>query len=246
VEGSCVNLIVIGQVDLVVGHWESAQQNFDEALAAAREVSSAGLEALLLSHLAVLALETGDHATALRNARASAARAPDAPSPVDRAYCQAALGHACLAVGDDAGAEATFRASRGEYASTERPQVVYEPEVGLAEVARRRGDLGTAVELVGPLVEAAVTGPALDLIECSQPAALLVIARGVLDATGDPRSDAFVRAAAAYLLDRARAIGDEEMAAGYLAKKSEAEVLRLAGAEPDPGNGILAVDGGPG
>jgi class 3 adenylate cyclase/tetratricopeptide (TPR) repeat protein len=246
VEGSCINLIVLGQVDLAVGRWESARQSFDEALAAAREVSSAALEALLLSHLTVVALESGDGPTALRHARASVARAPDAPSPVDRALCQAVLGHACLASGDLAAAEAAFRASRDEYGSTERPQVVHEPEVGLAEVARRRGDLATAAALVEPLVEAALAPAPLDLIECARPAALLLIVREVLVATGDPRTEAFARAVRAYLLDRASAIGDDDMAAEYLEKGCEAELLRLTDGAKPPAADILAVDGGAG
>jgi hypothetical protein len=193
----------------------------------------------------VLGLETGDAAAAVQRARESAARAPEAPGPVDRAFCQSALGHACLAVGDEGGAEAAFLAARTEYALMERPQAVYEPDVGLAEVALRRGDLATATGLVAPLVEAVIAGSALDLADCAQPAALLLTAGHVLEAGQDARSDAFLRAGRGYLLGRARAIGDEAMAAGYLAKRSEAELLALAARSAGSSADILAVDGGP-
>jgi hypothetical protein len=63
---------------------------------------------------------------------------------------------------------------------------------------------------------------------------MLLAAWRVLDRTGDPRSDTYLRAVSAYLLDRARAIGDDAMAAGYLAKTCEAELLRRAGTELSP------------
>jgi hypothetical protein len=162
---------------------------------------------------------------------------------MDRGFCQAAIGYACLAGADDAGAEAAFLASRSEYASVDRPQAVLEADVGLAEVALRRGDVLSALELVTPLVD---TTADLDLADCLRPAAMLLIARRVLDAAGDPRADALLLAGREYVLERARAIGDQDMAAGYLAKRSEAELLELAARSAAPGTDILAVDGGPG
>ena len=243
VEGSCVNLLVIGDVEMAVGRWEPAADRYDRALTAARELSSAGLEAVVRARLTLLALETGDAATALQQGRESVGRAPEAPAPVDRAFCQLALGHACLAADDDAGAEAAFLAAQAEYASMERPQPAYEPEIGLAEIAMRRRDLASAAELVGPMVQDALADGRLYLVDCARPAALLLIAWRVLDATADPRSGAFLRAVRTHLLASARAIGDDAMAAGYLAKGCEAELLRLAGELLGPSGDILAVDG---
>lgn len=250
-EGSCVNLLVVGDVELAVGRWESAAEHHDQALATAQEVSSAGLEAVVYARQTVLALETGDTDTALERARAAVERAPEAPAPVDRAACQNALGHACLAVGDVTRAEQAFLAARAEYASMERPQPAYEPEAGLAEVALRRGDPAAAVELVGPLVEDVVADAAVYLVDCARPTGVLVLAARVLRAAADPRSEPFLQAARTYLLDRARAIGDDAMAAGYLGKRSEAELLRLAEAVGDvvgdstvrPAGDILAEGG---
>jgi class 3 adenylate cyclase/tetratricopeptide (TPR) repeat protein len=241
-EASAINLVVLGDVETVVGLWESSEKHLLEALAASREAASAGLEAVSLARLALLAVEVGDSDAALRSARASAARAPEAPSPMDRGFCQAAIGYACLAGADEAGAEAAFLASRSEYASVDRPQAVVEADVGLAEVALRRGDVSSAVELVAPLVD---SDAPMDLTDCLRPAAVLLGVWRVLDATADTRAEPFLRAGRDYLLARARAIGDEDMAAGYLAKRCEAEVLERAARTSGPEDGILALDGHP-
>ena len=242
-EATSTNLVVLGDIETVVGRFEAAADHLAESLARSQEAMSAGLEAVTLARLALLAVEVGDPAAALEHAFASAVRAREAPSPMDRGFCQAAIGYACLAGADDDGAEAAFLASRSEYASVDRPQAVLEADVGLAEVALRRGDVSSALELVTPLVDTAAD---LDLADCLRPAAMLLIARRVLDAAGDTRADALLLAGREYVLERARAIGDQDMAAGYLAKRSEAELLELAARSAAPVPDILAVDGGPG
>jgi tetratricopeptide (TPR) repeat protein len=223
-EGTVANVANVGEVETQVGRYERAEVHLAEALELARSSGSAAFVTTVLSRQSLLAVERGDPGLALARAEEATATAHDAPSPLEQGAAAIALGYAHQALGSFKDAAAAFDAARAAYTSIDRPTLLREADAGLA-AATLAADPDGALERVRPILDHV---NADGLIECLRPTALLHNLWLVLDLTGDPAVAGLLADATAYRTGRAEAIGDDEMAAGYLARPIAAELLRLA------------------
>ena len=225
-EATATNLLVLGTVATEVTMWEDAQRYLDEALETARSTGSAGLVAGVLTRMAVLALDEGEADRALSLAEEANDAAERAPSPLEHGAAALALGLARLATSHDHLAVQAISEAREAYGSVGREAFVRECDAALAVAVLRQGDTARAVGLVRPMLG---NVSAKGLEDCLHPPLLLSHAWSVLQHAADPAAEGLLEDIHSFLLARAAVIGDEEMAAGYLARPVAAEILRAAG-----------------
>ena len=219
-EAAATYVLVQGAVDTLTGRFAEGDARLEEALAVAREVGAQALEVDALARTTTSAVLQRDRERALSVGREAVEVSRSAHSDLDRAHAHLGLGYAALLAGRLDEAEGGFGQAitcfSGLHLETR------EPITGLAAVALARGDLDRAVALVEPLL------PHLDsdgLSGTVLPGEVLSTCHRILAATGDPRSDAVLRRARAYLEEYAERIGDEQMAAGFLSLAVHRELL---------------------
>ena len=219
-EASATYVLVHGVVDTFTGRFAEGDARLEESLEIARDVGAQTLEVDLLARMTTSAVLQRDHDRALATAREAVEVSRTTQSDLDRGHAQVGLGYAALAAGrwDEAeeGFDEAITFFSGLHLATR------EPITGLAAVALGRGDLDRATALVEPLLgqldAEGLSGTVL-------PGEMLRTCHRILVAAGDPRADSVLAQARAYLREYADGIGDEDLAAGFLALPVHRELL---------------------
>lgn len=144
----------LGALAMTFGQYAEAERLLIEGLDLSREIDEKNAECMTLGSLAALRLRLGDAPGALEYVESAIALATEIGYPNDRSAYRLVKGNAHLAMGQlDAAQEAYSEARKGADGKLEVDAVA-----GLADVALAQGESGAALELVKPLLDAAIAG----------------------------------------------------------------------------------------
>jgi tetratricopeptide (TPR) repeat protein len=235
VEATVNNLLLLGEIAMAVGDWDTARSRFEEALGSSRQLDTRQPEVFAYTRLAILAVERDEPVEAEEPMQSALDLARSVASPIERASAAMAAGYVRLAADANREAAAHFADAEREFADLEAHVQAREARAGRAAAQLAMGDVEQAVGLVRDLL------PHLDregIDGTFRPTAMLATVWRVLDAAGDPGAEATFEAALAYLDDTLLRIGDDAMRAGYLAVPVNAELVtaRAARATEVPGS----------
>lgn len=214
-ELTATNLLCAAQVELFTGRFDDAEEHAREALEVARRVGNKPLEVDSLSRLVHVDLVRGEVGAAVEHGRAGVEIGAEASSDLDRGQAHLGLAYA-LARSDDglAEAEEQFATAAALFRSVGVPVPEREAEVGRARVASLQGDHARAVALLEPVLDHLGHD---DLVGTALPATMLRGCVEVLRRAGDPRSVPVLELARSHLRQTAADVGDDRLAAAYLA-----------------------------
>ncbi len=222
IDAGATYALVLGQIESQTSRLDDARAHLEKALHVAREMASPTLAAETLVQLVYLTLAAGDQDGALAWAREAVAAGHEVSSDLGRGYTLQSLGYATLALGSWTEAAVAFDEAGTLFEHLERDALVRECRVGRAAALSGQGEHDAAVALVGPVLEhldqtglSGAAQPGLQLLGCH---------RVLLDA-GDARAATVIDRAGAYLRAMAEEIGDETLAAGYLASPPHPDLL---------------------
>jgi len=228
-EGVGNNLIVLGMVAAATGAADDGEAAYRQALEIARDVESRTMQVDVLTKWAHLHLDQDEPDKALALAHEADELGELAMSALERGQAQLAHGYAALATGSPAEADRSFRAAEESLAGIEVEVLTREARVGRAAVALALDERAGAVRLVDTAVDhldkAGLEGSA-------RTSEILWTCWQVLRAVEDPRADDVLTRGQALLREAAARIGDEAMAAAFLAVRPNADLLA---ARPGPG-----------
>ncbi|WP_426567020.1 ATP-binding protein [Angustibacter sp. McL0619] len=221
-ESSATNLNLLGQIAMALGRWAEAVDQLNQALDIGVHLESWPIQADSLVRLGYVAMEEGRLEEAAELLRAAREAAGQAASSLETGHADAAQGYLARLQGDLDESAAAFDAGAQVYAGLEMAAARRECLAGSAWVALRRGRLDESLAVVEQLL------PHLDvpgLTGSARPTAVLQTCCEVLVALHDGRADDVRERAARYVADRAAAIGDEQLAAQFLATSANRGLL---------------------
>ena len=242
-EATATNLLVAAQVELFTGRLDAAEAHAQEALEISRGLGNRPLEVDSSTRLVHVELVRGDVAAAVERGRAAVAIGVEASSDLDRGHAHLGLGYAL--VRDDGlreQADEHFAEAARLFAAVGVPVPGRESEVGRARVASLRGEHDRAVGLLAPVLDHLDPD---DLLGAALPATMLRGCVEVLRRAGDPRAGTVLAQARAYLHRTAAEVGDDDLAAAYLAVEPNRVLLDDDLDVPDtaPGQQVAKTSG---
>jgi tetratricopeptide (TPR) repeat protein len=173
---------------------------------------------MTLGTLARLRLKLGDAQGALELARGAIDMATEIGYPNDKSAYRLIEGDANLVLGSlDAAAEAYEAAKAGA-----EGKYVVDAAAGLADVAMARGDNGTALELVKPILETAIAG---GIAMIADPLRAYLSFHAVLRAVHDARAHPLLAAARGLLSEVMAKIDDPAALETFTAREDVAALL---------------------
>ena len=213
-ESLCVDLLILGMVEGSTGGFDAAIAALEEARQIAASLEGRSQEIDAHSRLALVHLNRGDVRAAKKSAKAAVKRAGSAASPLDLGTAHLAAGYVAMADGNPRDAFASYSEARRHYTIAGSDVLAREARAGTAAAQSALGHHPAAVAAIEALLPTLQTAGAEG---CLRPSAMLAHVWQVLRDAGDPRAAAALRRARRYVHRTAERIGDEEMAAGFLA-----------------------------
>ncbi|KQT92242.1 hypothetical protein ASG49_09900 [Marmoricola sp. Leaf446] len=214
-EATSTNLMVAAQVELFTGRFDAAEAHARESLDIARGLRNRPLEVDALTRLVHVDLVRGEVDAAVGHGREAVAIGADASSDLDRGQAHLGLGHALVCSPDGlAEADEHFRQAAALFAAVDVAVPGRECAVGRARVASLRGEHDRAVALLEPVLDHLDHD---ELVGAALPATMLRGCVEVLRRAGDPRAETVLGQARAHLRETAARVGDDDLAAAYLA-----------------------------
>lgn len=185
-------LAILGQISTTCGHFQEARELLDRALELSREINEPYAEMSALRLLAELRMAEGAPAEAVQFAGEAATLAEEHESTSWAAKAHLIRAQAFMALGDlDAASDEYKIVESGTDVESAR-----DARVGFAEVALARGDTGSALDLVKPLIDAIDSG---DFEKAFRPIRAYSIVYDVLRSVHDARAHSVLEAARRYL-----------------------------------------------
>ena len=192
-EAGAMYKLVLGAVATLTSRFEVAPDRSSPMPSpSGSEVHGEALEGESLARMSTIELVTGNHEEALDLARERSPPRRGVTSELDRGYTQQALGLAAAAMGLWDEAETAFAEAHRLFEILELESLVREATVGLGSVAAARGQLDSAVELIGPVLEHLDT---TGLSQTWEPGQMLLCCHRILVEAGDPRAGAVLEQA---------------------------------------------------
>jgi tetratricopeptide (TPR) repeat protein len=221
VEALATNLAVRAEIEAVLGRTEDLRRDAGEALELARSVRQHGLASNALSMLALAQWLDGHPQEALRLVDESIEESRPAPSERETAFALVIRGIVLLALGRPDEALATWTEAEEAFTRLDVLGSVLEARAGRARALLAAGDRDGAHAVVDALL------PHLEASEMEGAQADDVAAAcwAVLAAVGDGRAPQVRAAAVRRLRRRAELVGDDVIAAEYLARPAAVELL---------------------
>ena len=213
-ESLCVDLLILGMVEGSTGGFDAAIAALEEARQIGASLEGRSQEIDAHSRLALVHLNRGDVRAAKTAAKAAVKRAGSAASPLDLGTAHLAAGYVAMADGNPRDAFASYTEARRHYTIAGSDVLAREARAGTAAAQSALGHHPAAVAAIEALLPTLQTAGAEG---CLRPPAMLAHVWQVLRDAGDPRAAAALRRARRYVSRTAERIGDEEMAAGFLA-----------------------------
>jgi class 3 adenylate cyclase/tetratricopeptide (TPR) repeat protein len=213
-ESLCVDLLILGLVEGATGGFDAAIEALEEARHIGASLEGRSQEIDAHSRLALVHLNRGDIKAAKSSAKAAVKRAGSAASPLDLGTAHLAAGYVAMADNNPRDAFSSFSEARRHYTIAGSDVLAREARAGTAAAQSALGHHPPAVAAVEALLPTLQTAG----VEGSlRPTGMLLHVWQVLRDAGDPRAAAALRRARRYLARTAERIGDDEMAAGFLA-----------------------------
>ncbi len=213
-ESLCIDLLILGMVEGSTGGFDAAIAALEEARQIGASLEGRSQEIDAHSRLAMVHLNRGDLRAAKRSAKAAVRKAGSAASPLDLGTAHLAAAYVAMADGNPRDAFAWYTEARRHYTIAGSDVLAREARAGTAAAQSALGHHPAAVAAIEALLPTLQTAGAEGSL---RPSGLLAHVWQVLRDAGDPRAAAALRRARRYVHRTAERIGDEEMAAGFLA-----------------------------
>ncbi|HEU4322872.1 MAG TPA: AAA family ATPase, partial [Roseiflexaceae bacterium] len=169
----------------LVGAYDQARADQEEALAGARLFRARRSEAPMQATLALILHHQGDHEGAIACARQSLEIGQAFGNRVDRPLALLALGHSQAALGRWGAAAAAYEEALETLRALGQTHLLAEPRAGLARVALALGELDRASALATEIMASAGQGP---LDATSEPILVYLTCYEALAASNDPHA----------------------------------------------------------
>ncbi len=221
-ESLCMDLLVLGLVEGATGGFDAAIAALEEARHIGASLEGRSQEIDAHSRLALVHLNRGDIKAAKSAARAAVKRAGSAASPLDLGTAHLAAGDVAMADANPRDAFSSFSEARRHYTIAGSDVLAREARAGTAAAQSALGHHPPAVAAVEALLPTLQTA---GVEGCMRPTGMLLHVWQVLRDAGDPRAAAALRRSRRYLARTAERIGDDEMAAGFLALPTNQALL---------------------
>ncbi len=213
-ESLCIDLLILGMVEGSTGGFEAAIAALEEAREIGASLEGRSQEIDAHSRLAMVHLNRGDLRAAKKSAKVARKMAGSAASPLDLGTAHLAAGYVAMADGNPRDAFASYTEARRHYTIAGSDVLAREARAGTAAAQSALGHHPAAVAAIEALLPTLQTAGAEGSL---RPTAMLAHVWQVLRDAGDPRAAAALRRARRYVHRTVERIGDEEMAAGFLA-----------------------------
>ena len=219
----------LGEIALLVGDYAAALPQLVEAHQRYAALHDHAFEAQLLQMLSMLYAESGEHGTALTYChRALAAAGGHLYVVQHNALCT--LGHLQRHRGQWDAASALYQQALTLSQALNRVSDELRIQTYLAAVTFAQGDGAAALAAVEPLLANFATTP---FISQDRPQELLLIAYQILVANADPRAQAVLHQAWAYVQEQAAKIDDPRLRETFLANVPvNRELARVVATQP--------------
>lgn len=210
-----VAMHTLGLWAMKLGAYETARGWLMEGLHIRRRISERRGESGSLQALALLSRYQDDGASAQRYADQALQTAQAINDPQAEAEAFSVLGCISFEAGELDEAQAAYRRVLEMRRTLNQPHLILDPLAGLAQIALQAGRMEEALALADQVWTSLVG----EWPEASfDPLELYLTAYQIMDAVGDPRSEAVIRTGRHLLQDRAATIGDEAMRRSFLEK----------------------------
>jgi adenylate cyclase len=206
-------LLGLGTLYTELGLYDIAADNYRQALQISREIGGRAGECEILALRAEHLNLVGAHAEAISEAEQAAGIAQEIGSRDDYARALLPLADAQTALGNLDAADDAYRQALAIWQDLDLANMMPQPRAGLARIALVRGDMPQALEYA-----AQITGQRPEQMpeDADELLPVALTCYQVLQAAGDARAAALLRAAYIALQTRAARIDDPELRRSFL------------------------------